>query len=166
MVINDFLQKLINSAEQKLNQEKLEKLKINDDKYRMFLNDLVNKKCPSCGKELELIKVSIKIENNTENVFYEFVCGHKHHEICISESINIGEWIKGRFREGEKTPHKIFLNRMEKGINPKSINGVSISWYKDKTNNIWSHIIKDVKTGKVLHYELMPLDKHHQKINK
>lgn len=158
--MSKILQKLINTAKNKLNQEKLGELKINTSEYRDFLESLANKKCPICKQELKLSKAEIKKQDNTESISYEFVCGHKHHEMSISETIKIWEKLKGKLRTGNNKPHFISLNKTESGRNLKSIDGVSASWIADRKNNKWKHIIKDIKTGKVLHEEDIPLDQH------
>jgi len=63
-------------------------------------------------------------------------------------------------RTGDSKPDTIFLTKTEPGKNPESVDGVSTNWAADRKNNRWKHIIKDIKTGKILHEEDMPLDQH------
>lgn len=156
----DALQKLINAAKEKLDQEKVGKRRINSDDYRKFLENLANKKCPTCGRELNLLKADIINRDNAESVSYEFTCGHKHSEIHFSETIKIWESLKGKMRRESSKPHLTFLTRSEPGKNSKSVDGVSVSWSADRENNKWKHMIKDIKTGKILHQESGPLNEH------
>ena len=155
----DVLEKFINNAKEKLDQEKLGKRNVRSD-YRVFLENVVNKKCPECGQELKLLKADIKKQDNIEQVAYKFECGHEHLDVCISENIKIWESYKTKSKKGENKPHYVSLSKIEPGKNPKSVNGVSISWVADRKNNLWVHIIKDLKTGKILHEEHMPLSEH------
>ncbi len=156
----DILEKLVHSAKTKLGQEKLGKRKINCPDYRNFLENIADKKCPDCGQELKLFKADIKKQDNVGQVAYEFNCGHKHLEVCVSENIKIWESYKAKSRKGESKPYSVSLTKTEPGINPKSVDGVSNSWVADRGNNLWVHIIKDIKTGKILHEERMPLNEH------
>ena len=155
----DVLEKFINNAKEKLDQEKLGKRNVRSD-YRVFLENVANKKCPECGQELKLLKADIKKQDNIEQIAYEFECGHEHLDVCVSENIKIWESYKAKSKKGENKPHYVSLSKTEPGKNPKYINGVSICWVADRENNLWVHIIKDLKTGKILHEEHMPLSEH------
>jgi len=159
----NYLQSLIKAAKDKLSLYKLGKLKIGNDDYKRFLENIADKKCATCGCDLRVAKIDVKKEGNVESVLYEFECGHKHHAITISETIKAWAQIKGKFKGPDNSLRSTFLSRNEPGRNPKSTEGVEIIWEADKVNNVWSHIIKDIKTGKILHKELEPLDKHAKK---
>jgi len=154
------LQNLINSAKEKLLQEENGTRKINSAEYRQFLKDLSEKKCPNCGKDLELAKVTINQKDSAEAVKYEFVCGHGHNEVKISETVKTWEKLRCKMRDEENNVVMKSLYRTEVGKNPLSVGGVEISWMADRKNNVWKHKIKDIKTGKILHSEDMPLDQH------
>ena len=159
--VADSLQNLVNGAKKKLQQCKQGKRKINTKEYKDLLEKIANRKCPECGKKLQIAKIEIKANDNMQSASYEFECGHKHFDVEVSESIKIWEQIKGKVKDGIKKPHHTFMTRTEPGRNPKSVDGVTISWSADRKNNLWNHKITDIKTGKVLHYDdNMPLDQH------
>ncbi|MFA7170019.1 MAG: hypothetical protein WC178_04145 [Candidatus Paceibacterota bacterium] len=155
------LQKLIDSAKEKLLQEKSGARKINSKEYRQFLRDLSEKKCPQCGKELELAKITINQKDNVEATKYEFTCGHGHNEVKISETVKTWEKLGMKIKNEDNKVTVKSSYRTEPGKNPLSVDGVEISWMADRKNNVWNHKIKDIKTGKILHHdEDMPLDQH------
>ena len=157
--MNKIKQKIITNARKQLDEAQLNKKNIAED-YKIFLQSLANSLCPICKLPLEIIGAK-----EDENSFsYKYKCGHGwegrtfKEEIKFRDSIGIklkqvgrGKWVK-----------KVFQGFKSSG-DPKLSEGVDVLLVADVEKNEYHHIVKDNKTGRILHNEHEPLDKHKAK---
>ncbi|MFA5172926.1 MAG: hypothetical protein WC435_00780 [Candidatus Paceibacterota bacterium] len=118
----------------------------------------VNQKriCQECGNEM--------VDVNYCNYCNKRVISNLH--VFISENIEISEAYKGKVREGqvgEVKPHFEFSEKDEKSGDSRLTKGVHISIAIDRKNNKYRQVVKDKRTGKILHKESEPLTEHRSK---
>ena len=112
--------------------------------------------CTACNSEKEIIKTT-RVGNKTEHLLS---CGHKFIQILLQEKVKAQEslGIKQK-RPGFGVVKEIFQG-FKPSRDPKLSKGVDVQMIVDREKNEYHQIVKDKKTGNILHEEHEPLSEH------
>ncbi|XOB41826.1 MAG: hypothetical protein ACKKMS_00280 [Candidatus Nealsonbacteria bacterium] len=109
--------------------------------------------CVECGLEKES-KFCRQCQKETPNLF----------KVCISDTVKVRDSIRIiQKRPGFKGFLKKVFSGFKPSTNPKLSEGVEVQMEIDREKNEYHHVVKDNKTGKILHEEHELLTNHKSK---
>jgi hypothetical protein len=117
----------------------------------------VSPTCGECGAELK------------EGEKQCSKCGSTTKAYNVVSSVAYGVSVSSKVthkRKGRGTLVEMIGNRFKRSVNPKLPHGVREDLVIDKEKNEWHHVVKDAKTGEVLHDEHEPLSQHNPQSKK
>lgn len=149
-------QKIISEAKAQLEKATLGQASISEE-YKKFLTAIDAGTCPSCGVNLEIVEA----EESDDSFRYKYKCGHSWQGFNIRETMKVRETLKLT----AKRPGFGLLKKMVQGFRrsgdvEKFPEGVDVQMVVDRENNEYHHIVKDNKTGQVIHEEHETLTEH------
>lgn len=129
------------------------------DEYKKFFEELNQKTCSSCKKQLNVVEY----KKNGNEVVSRFECGHRLVESALFETIKIQDSLKGTHkRKGFGLLKKLFHGYKPSG-DPRLTKGVTYHMEVDRERNEYHQKVIDNITGEVIHEEHEPLTGHHSK---
>jgi hypothetical protein len=122
------------------------------------LNDENSVKCRDCGTNLTSEDKQCPKCGSTRKVY----------DMSVTDGFVAGDSIGVKQkRSGYKRPiTESVSNRFKKSGDPKLKDGVREDISIDRVNNKYDQVVKDAKTGKIIHEEHEPLSRHNSKDKK
>ncbi|MFC2045286.1 hypothetical protein ACFLUH_01230 [Chloroflexota bacterium] len=113
--------------------------------------------CGDCGTELKQSDKQCPECGSTKKAYSK--------EVSVKIGLSVSTRIKHK-RKGMGTLIEMINNRWKRSINPTLKNGVREDMVIDREKNQYHHVVKDAKTGEIIHEEHEQLSKHVRKQRK
>lgn len=126
------------------------------NEYKNFLISVSSGNCPNCTTPILVMNME-----KTENTFcYQYACGHSFKGISIQETITIRDLIKVKKVSEIFGKLRTIVQGWKSSGDKRITDGVEYYMDVNKERNEYHQVVKDYKTGEVLHEEHEPLSDH------
>ncbi len=124
--------------------------------YKNFLTSVSSGVCSNCTTPILVMNME-----KSENIFcYQYACGHSFKGISIQETITIRDLIKIKKFDQLLGKIRTIVQGWKQSGDKRIKDGVDYYMDVNKENNEYHQIVKDYKTGEILHEEHEPLTAH------
>lgn len=126
------------------------------DEYKKFLTSVASGVCPNCTTPI----LVMSMEKSENSFCYQYACGDSFKGISIQETITIRDLIKIKKFDQFLGKIRTIIQGWKKSGDKKIKDGVNYYMDVNKERNEYHQVVKDYKTGEILHEEHEPLTAH------